>query len=742
MLQDGGALTIREDFDFQQLPFTMALHNQIARGGLAGWCWNLDLGTSAVQGFGFYELGSPFFWTSMLFPADAFPYVVGWIYIAKYVVAGVTAFWFARRLQCSANAATVCALLYAFSGFQSTNLLFYHFHDVVALFPTLLIGLERFMHNRKDVVPFVLAVCINALVNYFFFVQSVVFLLLYFGFRFGPRLWHRGNQSLAKTIGQCLCLGVLGAAMAAALLVPSAIYMLNNPRAESSVFSWDKIVWDPCQLLFQLQGFLLPADAMHDHNALISAQWNSTSCWLPMVGPTLMLSYLRGKRDWLTHLIMALLVICLSPLLSSAFILFTKVYQRWWYVLVLMSALASARVVDRPSDYDVRTSARVVIGFVAALTLIVVVGSLIPGVELLFHADRFALYVTISLVGVGITSWFFGQLGQDFPTRGSNSPHRMTLVVLIAVFAVGTTSLELYLLRQGLYTGELLENISLEEQEMGTLNAIELGTQLQALNPQYRYATGDNRLTLTGEGIGVSSFCSTISTATTRFEVLFDTPDTKVWHLNKSTVPGLVELLGGKYRITRDGTSGAIETTHRVGSHTYYVIANEAMPLGVIYDQYVLYDDVEKLPLEQRALAMLQAPVVEDGDEDAVLGFATRVTTSELDLHQSTDSLIRAAKPRAVEEFWRNDYGFGFVSDTDLPALVYLAVPHDSGWTALVDGSEHVIVDSAGMMVLPLDAGAHEVEFRYETPGLRVGLAISTIACLAFVGLSLALKHS
>ena len=174
-----GVMVVRDDFNLQQIPF-ITLLNSIWKDGLDGWTWNLDLGTSTIQGFSFYELGSPFFWITTLFPREWIPYIVGWLYIVKYVFAGMFSFMYLRRFVKDYNYAIIGALLYAFSGFQTTNLLFFHFHDVVAFFPLLLIGLEQTMENNRDNKLFVFAVFINSLVNYFFFVQEVVFLVIYF----------------------------------------------------------------------------------------------------------------------------------------------------------------------------------------------------------------------------------------------------------------------------------------------------------------------------------------------------------------------------------------------------------------------------------------------------------------------------------------------------------------------------------------------------------------------------------
>ena len=62
-MKNGGFLIVADDFNAQQIPFTVALHKQIVEYGIDSWMWNLDLGTSTIHGMGFYELGSPFFWS-------------------------------------------------------------------------------------------------------------------------------------------------------------------------------------------------------------------------------------------------------------------------------------------------------------------------------------------------------------------------------------------------------------------------------------------------------------------------------------------------------------------------------------------------------------------------------------------------------------------------------------------------------------------------------------------------------
>ena len=54
--------------------------------------------------------------------------------MAKYAAAAVCAYSYLKRFVGKKYAA-LGAMLYAFSGFQSVNLIFHHFHDAVAFFP-------------------------------------------------------------------------------------------------------------------------------------------------------------------------------------------------------------------------------------------------------------------------------------------------------------------------------------------------------------------------------------------------------------------------------------------------------------------------------------------------------------------------------------------------------------------------------------------------------------------------------
>lgn len=70
--------------------------------------------------------------------------------------------------------------------------------------------------------------------------------------------------------------------------------------------------------------------------------------------------------------------------------------------------------------------------------------------------------------------------------------------------------------------------------------------------------------------------------------------------------------------------------------------------------------------------------------------------------------------------------------------LLCLTIPYEDGWSAYVDGKETEIIKTNYMYSgIFLEAGEHEIELIYHTPGLRIGLIVSLICGIILIGLSL-----
>lgn len=97
------------------------------------------------------------------------------------------------------------------------------------------------------------------------------------------------------------------------------------------------------------------------------------------------------------------------------------------------------------------------------------------------------------------------------------------------------------------------------------------------------------------------------------------------------------------------------------------------------------------------------------------------------------------AKEQLVIDEWEQGYVKGKVNIIDDKRLMFTSIPYDPGWHVYVDGVETEpvrLVNGAFLgMYLP-SAGEHEIELKYEVPGLKIGAIVSACGILAFLAVA------
>ncbi len=709
LLQRPDYFYVWSDFSLQQVPFGMALHNALTGLNPGGWTWSHELGMSTIQAYSFYVMGSPFFYLTMPFPVDWYPFLVGWLYIIKYTVASVTAYYYIRHFTSRDISAMCGAVFYAFSGFQATNLMFFHFHDVVAFFPLLLLGIEKVLADPKDRKLMIFAVFINSLVNYYFFVMETIFIVIYFLFRALQPSEVRPVKRFFSRLLSCLLSGVWGAAMSAILLLPSVLYVLNTARAENMVYL-NELSGKSNWVLFVIKGLLMPGDTMYLHAGVIQKRYSSTSAWLPMVGMALTMAFLMKEKNWLSRLLLFFLLISFSPFLSSGFLAFTEDNQRWWFMMILLMALASAKVLDRAEDYPVSHGA---IAYALSLIVFVLVLFFVPynakHDELVFDAPRLLILGGIALLGT-LLLWIL------YKKNKLTSP---IMLALVCIFAIGSTAYTLAVYR------------SRPKAEASQFQILQ-GTKLDPIDDQYRYNLQYNMNMLTGGGSGMTVFSSTLSRGVIEFDAMFDYSDNH-HSMDKTTIPGLAELFAAKYEVTsKPGKATPVREFEVLGEKSY-VIERPACPIGFAVDQVILRSDLLDIENEKKGIALLQAAVIEEADLKKVAGLCKRVTAADLQLDLDVSTAVEANTAQAVSDFHRDISGFRCSTNYATDKLVYFSVPNEGGWQAEIDGQKQDLISSAGMMLLPVPAGSHQIVCRYVTPGYPLGCWISLAAWVLYI---------
>ncbi|MBO5913900.1 MAG: YfhO family protein, partial [Clostridia bacterium] len=338
------------DYNAQQICFYENCVRMV-RNGDFGWDWVTDMGSNFIGSYSYYMLGSPFFWLMCLFPSTWAPYLMAPMYMVKYIVAALIAYAYLQRFVKNKNYAVIGALLYSFSGFQIYNTFFNQFHDVVAFFPLLLIGIEEFVQNDRKGL-FALAVTINALINYFMFAGQVVFCFLYFFFRLPTKSF---KITLGK-LGGLVIEAVLGFAMSMFIFLPAATALMGNDRISNSytgtiekiieyikagktdaardsinsLFVWrlkGNFYWQRYGQIFE--SYFFPPDIPSRVNFFSGheTRWASISMYLPMFALSgVFATFTVKKRRWLKGLMITLVIFSFVPILNSSFFLFNSSY--------------------------------------------------------------------------------------------------------------------------------------------------------------------------------------------------------------------------------------------------------------------------------------------------------------------------------------------------------------------------------------------------------------------------------
>ena len=91
-----------------------------------------------------------------------------------------------------------------------------------------------------------------------------------------------------------------------------------------------------------------------------------------------------------------------------------------------------------------------------------------------------------------------------------------------------------------------------------------------------------------------------------------------------------------------------------------------------------------------------------------------------------------------ITETFEDTYIKGTVV-TEKDVILYTSIPYDKGWSVYVDGEkvdqDNILKIGQAMLAINVDRGAHEVVFKFEARGLKLGIMVSiaTLALLIFI---------
>lgn len=710
MIKEKGLFSLSYDFDSQIIPFMKLTLDTIHKNsGL--WNWNIDLGSNIVSAMSYYTLGSPFFWLFGWCKGENILYAVGWMYILKYAVAGMTSFYYFKRYTSNKMLALTGSVLYAFSGFQTVNLLFFIFHDAVALFPLLLFAFDEMIENdRKG--WFAAAVFINAVTNYYCFIGEVIFLILYFVLRY----LLDDFKHYIKKMGTCIFEGLLGILMASVVFIPSMVGVLKNSRVADGIpFSYF-LSFSRRDFLQGYMAFMYPSEMMMQRSSIYAEDWASRSAYLPMIGMVLVGAYFlkKNKNDWLKRVLAVMLVLMALPLGNGLFSLYTTDYCRWFYMPVIFMVIASIRAMERLKEYKaVFVSAGVILLMVIQYFVFWWWDS--NKFELILIEERFRTITFLGISGVAVLVFICFVKNNTIQTK--------MLLITVCVYAVITTS----------YTCNLYQEFDGKDSfpyqdRIDTINEIEA-------EDGYRYLTDEDNLSMLGSFSGINSFISTVSGSIPDFWKSLGLKKTIFSPIGPS---GTNELLSVKYIVTEQAMEDyqLLEKFSQNETAYYLYEMPDSLCVGYTYDTYMTYEDFMTIPEQNRAIVMLKTLIVSEQDIGKLKGMTKTKASDMLSLSEADiPALVKVHKPENARDFVINKDKFACQINSQKEQYAFFSVPYDHGWSATVNGKKVEIIKVNGLMAIPVEAGDNLIEFYY----FDKLLVISGIISVASLGIIMAL---
>lgn len=721
IISNNGNLYLVGDYMSQQIPFIKE-SKRLLLSGQPFWSSNTFLGSNFLGTYSFYNYASPFYWPLFLIPESMLGIGLSITFAIKHIIAASTAHLYLKRYIKTEHLSFIGALIYAFSGFVMDSTYYFHFIDVIAVFPALLYLVDEVLEGRKK-VTLSLMVLLNCMINYYFVVSTSVFFLMYLIFK----VRFSNGKYCFKDALRCIIFYAVGGIASMFILLPSALSLLETSKA-TGIFSSTLLrgLGTIPQLIRILKGIFLPSEGiLGSVTGFMYSSFNSNVAFLPFLGGVFLLIALRRKTDtWYFKLYKFLFVLTVIPFGNGIFSLFTNVsYTRWWYAFVLMGIIVSLRIIEEKfENTEVKKSAKTISIISFAVVGLPLVAKILcayvlknPIIALL---EKFSSKLPDNAIKAVTEADFFASLtAKDF--------------AYIATFIIMTVAsylpLFIYIKKGWIYQAKKVvpavalictftycayfTNEAVICNPAENYNGADIATSQKT---EYTHRTIHNNAFANYPCVvnqpGISTFISFKSHSTAQFCNLVGYENTL--HLNSNkffNTPAIQSVLSVKTIVDKGGTEQ---------NAPYYT------PFGFEYEYY--------LPIENAEYTTNTKENNKRIENMTVACYLDKETAQKLDgIVKPLDKEIdwkKDFKKEGAQNFLMTSSGFTAKSSGNRERLIFFSVPHDNGWKAYVNGKEtEIYTVNGGLMGIVVPSGEIEIEFTFTTPGLKAGIIVSAI---------------
>lgn len=712
IILQGGKFLYYGDYIAQQIPFTMHLH-EVIRNNLGIWDWFTELGTNIQNSYSFYMLFSPFFWILLPFPTSWIPYLIAPIYAVKIGLSGVFAFIAFNYFFNDKKLSFIGALLYACCGWQFCSMFFNHFAEPFLIFPLLLFSFEKCYKEGKWKL-FVLSVGISAMMNYFFFFGSVIFIGLYFLCR---TIFDKQYKFNIKNFWLLIKCGIAGMFIAAICIFPTFEYLSEFSRTSSFLSGKKMFLYsNPWHYLQILKGMILPPNFTGTEGFFpLTTKWATISLYLPIIGNVFTMVFLFSQKEknnkWLKIFLILLFVFSFFPVLNSVFSLFNiQYYARWFYMFTFFNILATLIILNKYQEYIKEINIANTVYYVLSMGLLLisvffVISSSCTSVK---HYDGYQILFNAFFI---ISTFIF--IKYFFVLEKNQKKIIVVFSIILIVYSTYMTSGSGFFKPVNYAYTELLNQRSAYN---------------DTLEDFYRISSSEEDIKNIGLYVNRPSVETFISSAEPNSESFYSVFEERgVESFFNLKYNGYQSILSAKYIIQtpineNNSEYEKYEKIKHINGNTIYKNSNY-VNFGFCYDFYMLQKDFDLLSNEEKNILVTKALVVLEKDEKIVSPYLTQLNTTNLGtikenckkLNENTISNLKISKNSFTGEI-----------TTEKKSMLFLSIPYSKHWNFYINNNQ---IDSVkvfnGLIALPLNKGKNMLMAEYKNDKTNVCAFIS-----------------
>lgn len=580
------------------------------------WEWSIGYGADVITTLSYYVFGDPFALISVITPREFGE--VGFVIsiILRMYVAGLAFGLYCQKMNCRKWSTILATMMYVFSCYAVyAGVRHPYFISPMIYLPLVLFGCEKILRKESS-IPFVLAVALSALSNFYFFYMIVLITIIYVVLRLLCNKENRTIKYIMLNIFKFGFFALIGLGISSILLLPNVMNFFGNTRITGSYkFNWLYTKGEYEKLLGSFVGVEFGSD------------WAIVGM-CPLAYLTAGLTAIRRKKEdrWSVIFLFMQIIFLLFPVFGFMFNGFGYVCNRWVFAWVFLISYMFAR--SMPDLLNATKKERNILGIGCALYCMLC---------LLFESSRTEdtlIGCIILFVGVMFLGWT-----SDMEDTSKTKLKRKTIQIAITTFLV-----VLFVAHSIYYRYSVAEQNYLEYfQSIGTANVKLSSERLKYFNfDEEGFYRIDNSL----NDNEVANYCLCDGNKTTTSYWSLTCPEVVNFMKTNSTykwipysVKGLgnrawiLPLISAKYFVTSSTNaamasvpygyyysnnsrySGKVEYEDK--AYMLYETDN-VLPFGYTFNSTIAKSEFDNLTYAKKQQAMLQGAVVDDKIKDKI----------------------------------------------------------------------------------------------------------------------------